>query len=505
MHIRNREVLAFFLYMGRKTCEKKMRIESVKIGIKQLIEFVAFLIAVGLLWAFGADIWMILSVSVIMLLFFRCLRNINANVFFFFFLASFFIYLMSGDIAELFFDKKYYLQFGRDAVVHTHICLFISLVSIWLGYIFTPSKRNMAKFDTIGENRSTPVIVAKVRTASKLVYGVSFIVLIINTIDTIRFVAANGYIAYYTSFDHVLPAVIVQIGEFTPVALCVFLATFPTKKEASVVIRTYLLYAILSLFIGSRGGLIYNAIFLLCYCFYRNYTDRGHTVWVSKKQITVMILAIPFLLSFLFLYEYIRTGREVEYVSFGETIIDFFVNIGASSKVIKYGYEYAREIPKGRFYSFGETLNYFRYGTLFNLFDLGSIPARHSAKFAMESHSLDALISYLSMEDQFLDGHGTGSSFVAELFADFGYIGVSIGSFVYGWLFKKLSYLNQKNWLSSSIKLYMFMALLEAPRSSYDGFIAGVVNVNYLLIMVVIYMFATTFRSNSKKPYNRRN
>lgn len=49
-----------------------MRIESTKIGMKQLIEFVIFLIAVGLLWSFGADIWMILSVSVIMILFFRC-------------------------------------------------------------------------------------------------------------------------------------------------------------------------------------------------------------------------------------------------------------------------------------------------------------------------------------------------------------------------------------------------------------------------------------------------
>ncbi len=486
-------------------CDKRMRIESIKIGMKQLIEFGVFLTIIGLLWSFGADIWMILSVSVIMILFFMCLRDINAHGFFFFFLASFFIYLMSGDIAELFFDKKYHLQFGKDAVVHTHICLFVSLVSIWLGYIFTSSKRNMAKFDALGENESTPVIVAKVKKASKLVYGVSFFILLLNTIDTVRFVAANGYVAYYTSFDPILPSIIIEIGEFAPIALCVFLATFPTKKESSIVIKTYLIYAILLLFVGSRGGLIYNVIFVLCYCFYRNYTDRGHTVWVSKKLVTMMLLAVPFLLSFLFLYEYIRTGREVEFSSFGETIVDFFVNIGASSKVIKYGYEYAEEIPKWRFYSLGETLNYFRYGTLFNLFDLSSIPARHSAEFALESHSLDALISYLSMESQFLSGHGTGSSFIATLYADFGYIGVSIGSFIYGWLFKKMSYLNHKSWLSSSIKLYMFMALLEAPRSSYDGFIAGIVNVNYFLIMVFIYMFATTFRSYSKKSYNRLN
>ncbi len=479
--------------------DEKMKIESVKIGIKQLIEIVVFLIAVGLLWAFGADIWTILSVGSIMILFFICLKNINANGFFLFFLVSFFIYLMSGDIAELFFDKKYYLQFGKDAVTHAHICLFVSLISILLGYVFTATKSNAAKFDAIGEEKSAPVMVAKIKQASKLVYGVSFCILMFNTIDTVRFVVAYGYVAYYTSFTPILPSIIVEVGDFAPIALCVFLATFPTKRESVFVIGSYLAYACLLLFTGSRGGLVYNVIFILCYCLYRNYTDRGHDVWAPKKLIIMMLIAVPFLLAFLFLYEYIRTGREVEFSSFGEAIVDFFVNIGASSKVIKYGYEYAVEIPKWRFYSFGETLNYFKYGTLFNLFDLDSIPARHSVQFALESHSFDAIISYLSMETQFLNGHGTGSSFVAALYADFGYIGVFIGSFIYGWLFKKITNINSKNWLSSSIKLYMFMSLLKAPRGSYDGFIAGIVNINYLLIMAFIYIFAIMIRGDSKK------
>ena len=298
---------------------------NIKIGIKQLIEYVVLLIVIGVLWAFGADIWMILSVAMIMLLIFMCLKNINANAFFFFFLVSFFIYLMSGDIAELLFDKKYYIQFGKEAVVHTHICLFVSLVSIWIGYIFTSSKKHMTRFETIGESRMTPTMVDKVKSASKYIYYIAYIILLVNTVDTVRFVAVNGYVAYYTSFDPILPSIIIEIGEFAPIALCVFLATFPSKKESSFIIKSYILYAFLTLFIGSRGGLIYNIIFILCYCFYRNYTDRGHSVWISKRIITVLVLAVPFLLSFLFLYEYIRTGREVEFESFGETIVDFFV------------------------------------------------------------------------------------------------------------------------------------------------------------------------------------
>ena len=216
-----------------------MRNWSIKIGIKQLIECVFLLIVIGIMWAFGADVWMILSVMMLMFLAFMCLRNINANAFFFFFLISFFIYLMSGDIAELLFDKKYYIQFGREAVVHTHICLFVSLLSIWVGYIFTSSKKNPLRIETIGESNMTPAMVEKVKSASKFIYCIAYIILLINTVDTVRFVAANGYVAYYTSFDPILPSIIIEIGEFAPIALCVFLATFPSKKEASFIIKSY--------------------------------------------------------------------------------------------------------------------------------------------------------------------------------------------------------------------------------------------------------------------------
>lgn len=474
--------------------------KSLKIGIKQFVEFIVLFVVIWILWTFEADIWQILSVGVIMIMSFMCMRDVYANGFFFFFLISFFIYLMSGDIAELLFDKHYHLQFGKDATLHAHKCICISLLSIWAGYVFTSSKsqKNINQLEAAEKNKATPAIIPKIKQASKLIYGATFVILLFNTIDTVRFVAVHGYVAYYTSFDPILPSVIIEIGEFAPVALCVFLATFPTKKEASVVIKSYLLYAVLSLFIGARGALVYNVIFILCYCFYRNYTDRGHTVWVSKKLIAIMILSLPFLFSFLFLYEYIRTGREVEFSSFGETIVDFFVNIGASSQIIKDGYEYADKIPKWRFYSFGGTLNYFKYGTLFNLFNLSSIPSRHSAAFALESHSLGEFISYLTMRTQFLEGHGSGSSFIAELYADFGYKGIVFGSMIYGCIFKKMSNLKSKNWVSSSVKLYIYMELLKAPRSSFDGFVACVVNVNYLLIMVFIYIFAVSYFSEEK-------
>ena len=467
---------------------------SIKFSLKNLVQFILLIsVMIGLVFL-GTDMWLILSIGIWSIMFFSCLENVRINGFLLFFLLSFFVFLMSGDIAELLFDKHYYLQFGKEATLHAHKCIFISLLAMWIGYIFTKSKRKEKDLNIQELNNSTTTING-IKQFSKWAYIVAYFFILINTIDTIRFVTVYGYIAYYTSFNPILPSIFVEVGEFAPLTLCIFLSTFPTKKEALLLIKSFLLYSILTLFIGSRSGIIYNTAFIICYCLYRNYTDKGKEIWISKKLIIILLLSIPFLISFLFLYEYVRTGQKIEYSSFGESIVDFFVNIGSSSKVIKYGYEYVEKIPKWNFYSFGGTLNYFKYGTLFNLFDLSSIPARHTAKFALESHSLGDLISYLVIPQNYLNGNGTGSSYIAELYADFGYVGVFLGSAVYGWLFKKMSYINSKHWLSTTIKLFVFFSMLSAPRGAFDGFIAAVLNVNHILLVLLIYLLAQTTRS----------
>ncbi|MBR2311930.1 MAG: O-antigen polysaccharide polymerase Wzy family protein [Clostridia bacterium] len=475
-----------------------MSVGDLKIRIKTLLQFIVLILVMIGLWLFGADIWMVLAVGVLGVMLMHCLNNIALNSFFLFFLFSFSIFLMSGDVAELLFDRHYHLQFGQEATLHAHKCIFISLLSMLFGYVLITPKRKKADIISNQLDESSITTEKAIKNISKWVYVVAYVIILINTIDTIRFVASYGYIAYYTSFDPILPSILVQIGEFTPLALCVYLSTFPTKEESSLVIKSFLLYSLLTLFVGARGPLIINISFLICYCLYRNYTDKGKTVWLSKRTTTTLVLLVPFLLSFLFLYEYIRTGRDVQYTSFGDSIVDFFVNIGSASQNIKYGYEYRNEIPHMRFYSFGGTLNYFKYGTLFNLFDLDSIPSRHSIQFAMESHSFDAMLSYLTIPTQFLRGQGTGSSFIAELFADFGYIGVALGSAIYGCVFKKLSYIDNHHWLLSTIKFYIVFEMFFAPRASFDGFIAAILNVNNIFFVCMIYVLAKSLQRMKK-------
>lgn len=469
--------------------------DGAKISYKTISGCLILAVCLLFLSVLDADIWQILSVGVLGIMVMICLKDISRNCFLLFFLASLFVFLMSGDIAEIIFDEHYYLQFSEETTLHAHKCIFIALLSISVGFFLTPVRRKKIEIDT-SENKDGFIV--KLKRVSKSLYFISYVILLVSTADIIRFVMVNGYVAYYVSYSSSLPSVIVRIGEYAPLAFCIYLATFPSKKESSSVILSFLLYSGLSLFVGSRSNAIYNTVFILCYCLFRNFTDKGKEVWVSKKLIICLIIAVPFILSFLYLYEFIRTDQEIESITFGESIVSFFVNIGASSKVIKYGYELSGQIPQMKFYSFGETLNYFKYGTLFNLFNQNPVPHRHSVEFAMESHSFGAIVSYLTMPAKFLNGQGTGSSYIAELYADFGYFGVALGSLIYGCFFKKITLLSNKRWLSTAIKLYMFLVMLAAPRATYDGFIAQIVNVNNILYLIFIYLLAKYGRRTYK-------
>ncbi len=443
----------------------------------------------------GVDVLSTFTVVVFFALCLACFKDISTNIFFMCFLLSFFVFLISGDLAEQIFQRKYWLQFGEAANVHSRICILISLIFLFLGFIF--SRRNShIKISFGGHKSHNEYYISKIRSASRIVYLLTYSVLLFDTLNKVAFVAIGGYISYYTSYISLLPTVIVKIGDFAPIALVVFLATFPSKKECRTPLVLYMVYAIALLLMGQRGGLIYNFIFVFGYLFYRNKHDENGEVWVSKKIVGLLIASIPVVLVLLQIYEYVRSGLDIQFESFGDSIVDFFVNIGSSSKVIKAGYVYQDEIPKGNFYSLGTTLNYFKFSSLFN-FSSSEIPAAHTAAYALEGHRFDDMISYLYMRTQYLNGHGAGSSFIAELYADFGYIGVAVGSYLYGVLFKKISNLDKKNWLATAVKILMFMYTIKAPRGSFDGFLSCIINLKHIAVLLIIVLMANTFSYRS--------
>lgn len=459
--------------------------------IATILSFLILPLCLSLLHVNGL---LILNVMLWILVIILCSSRFNDNIFFVAFLFSFFIFLISGDLAEEIFGIYYYRRFDSDAIIHAHISIAISLVFLFAGFSIKSHRRNfkvklVRSIDTLSDD-SKEVYIRCLRCISKYIFLATFAILFIDTVYKAYYVSIHGYISYYTTYRSFLPTIVVEIGEFAPVAFCVFLATFPSKKECKPILVLYILYAVIGIIVGQRGAFIYNTVFVIAYLFYRNKHYNNGEVWMKKGYVILMICAFPFLLVALFLYGYVRVGNDIVYTSFSETLIKFFVNIGSSSQIIKDGFVHRNQLTDFKFYSLGGILNYFKYGRLFNLFSSSSIPAAHTAQYALEGHSFTEMISYLSMTSGYLSGEGAGSCFIAELFADFGYIGIAIGSAIYGFFFKSLAVMKKENWLSTTLKLYMMLNMLKAPRGPYDDFLASIININFILLIIFIY-FAT--------------
>lgn len=103
------------------------------------------------------------------------------------------------------------------------------------------------------------------------------------------------------------------------------------------------------------------------------------------------------------------------------------------------------------------------------------------------------------MKDEFLAGQGTGSSYIAVLFADFGYIGVFVGNLLYGAIFALYKKIGGKSYLLSVILLYMFLTFLMTPRASYDGPFSVIINVSFWVAVGAISLFALIFEKMKRR------
>lgn len=148
------------------------------------------------------------------------------------------------------------------------------------------------------------------------------------------------------------------------------------------------------------------------------------------------------------------------------------------------------QIPKGFTYSF----EFLRSGILGRI--LG-IPIYHgnTIEHALYGGSFTHALGYVVLGTSYLAGYGPGSSYIAELFYDFSYMGVIIGSVIYSWLFVNISNIAGKPPFIFSICLSVLTQLLWAPRSSFSGFITVLFYPTTWIAYLVIFGFAQCLHS----------
>lgn len=216
-----------------------------------------------------------------------------------------------------------------------------------------------------------------------------------------------------------------------------------------------------------------------------------------------VVIATPMIILFLTAYDSIRSGEPFSFNGFFHTIIAFFDSQGGSINVIKRVAYYADDIADLQLCSFDSTRTLLFENLITRQFSNVTVYSGNSVEHALYGHSLAHRLSYYTYGNGYLAGHGTGSCFIAELVHDFGYIGVFVGSFIYGRFLKYIDSISFSKPWKDGIILAIFYYVLLAPRGSFDGFVGNIFGLFSLMGYTVMFLIVSALER--RKTHNRTN
>lgn len=413
------------------------------------------------------------------------LKDFNRYILFFCFNITFFVFLISRMVVTEFFGYKvdssgiFGLNFNDESIVIIiNICLYLSLIGIFIGYVIF--KR--LNFSLLEKKKETNLVfINSLRIFSLTYFFITAGIRLVYYMQVRHIVTDYGYYETFLSVKTSMPSILIMISGTIDVAFFSYLATMPSKKKSIFPITIYLGLGFLAALTGRRSDFMLSVLIILVYFCIRSIpnvrkeiTEKKKEIqekkWLGKFEIILGIIIGPLLIVFMTVIGYLRTGENKE-TSFLESIQEFFFSQGVSANIIGYTEIYSDLIPN-KLYTVGPIIEFVDNNIIRPLTGRPELLGQ-SVERALDGFSYSHTISYFIMPDLYLRGRGYGSSFVAELFHDFSFVGVFVGSIVYGGVIFVLYYmLMNSNYFIFLCAILMTKSLFFTPRDQYLSFIA---------------------------------
>lgn len=472
-----------------------------KITVDKYFLAAFFLNIVFLLWGLigGASLLFTLTFMVWIDMMLYAYKRIELRSLLFAFGVVFFVFLMSREFLQLFFGYKKE-NFSEELNNHLYICLLVALLALWFFYVLFSRKSEIERARTPIDARTQ--YAAAVRKIASIVFYCTLPFALIYRMVIASFVSLNGYTDYYTDYSsglsgNTLLYIISRIELIMPVALAVIMASLPTKKEFKWPIIFYCPYLVLSLGSGQRSTFMLGILLIFVFVVYMQgiYPEEG---WFKRKYILYLAACIPVLAVGGSIINVTRFGGSTGGMSVIESFMDFFYDQGVTGNIVKRAYQYSHEIPDGIY-----TLEFLHSGVLARLLGI-KVYNGNSVDHALYGNSMTHALGYAVMGSQYLAGRGTGSSYIIELFYDFGYFGVAAGTVLYSWLFAKITKVKKNNIFTRSLMFSVITQLLWAPRASFTGFISFLDAPSTIITFILIFGLGYLLKGKSKQIFHDR-
>lgn len=425
--------------------------------------------------------------------------KLSKRVMLFAFGVTFFVFLIGREFLEQYVHYERDDYFSEEVTIHTYLSMWIALVAVWGAFaIFSQKCKNEYLYQSSYLSSWHDYRIYKVKQYSKFIFFATLPFALLFNLIVAVFVAKTGYHAYYTDFSGLVALspplyLLSKIELMTSAAFCVFMATLPTKDEFSLPCKAYLVYILLTLGSGQRSGFLLGIMMLFVFVnFMQNM--RPQEKWFNKKYMFYLIFAIPVVAILSSLFNVWRFGGTEDELDFVDVFFRFFYEQGVSAYIVKRAYEVESNIPGGVLYC----LEFLHSGIPARLLGI-EVYNGNTVEHALYGNSFTHALGYTVMGKGYLAGGGTGSSYIAELYYDFGYLGVAIGSFFYGWVFSRFTRGQSYSLFKRSLLFIVISQFLWAPRGAYTAFLSFLFAPSTVAMLLFIFGISYLSVYNCKK------
>ena len=438
-----------------------------------------------------------ISVLYIVLLAF-CAKNPDKHIILLMFSGCYYAFLVGGILVNEYLEYDMLYDYSVEYYDFMLYTIFYSLLLVFIGYIFSGHiYKNKVKESTSLDLKDEPKIkmIRKLSLCSHYIFLNAYILVLIEAILIVR---KYGYYSYY-SYESNLPYIVTELSELYIVALFLFLATLPEKKEAKIPLFIFFALNCVSLFTGRRIYFVIDNMIIICYGFFRNKLTPNDK-WITRKHILILIFLLPVIAVFLYVYNYIRMNRTARAETFLDAMFLFFKQQGFSANLIPLGKKYSYRLGDD-YYTMYDILKNIRLNPLVRVFTNSSYRELYTgtrANVALKSGSFAKAISYAVVKNRYLGGYGMGSCYIAELYHDFGHVGVCIGNLLYGFTLARINCLSTSKIIGNTFILLMLRGFFKAPRYCFDSPFYFLLSVPMWLYFCMVFFMSNQILSQKK-------
>lgn len=441
----------------------------------------------------------VLLISTLMIFCENCICSIfdiKNNFIFLVFNINFFILLLGKYVVLMLNGEEWPTKFSNNIYINTIILLYISLISLYIGTkIYIKLKEKYGEQNSNKGNKYKEVLFNQefknaTMKITQILYYIALICATVVVLEKIIYVQQNSYLALYKGFISKIPGIIHKIANTKTLSLLIYLFLYPNKKNTFITVATYLIYLVLTIFTGVRGDFVIGIIIIIICFIFRQLKIKDIKI-LRKKTIPIFIMVIITMIVGLSAYKTLRNGVQIKNFNIINEVKQFFLDQGGSADIISYVQKYESKLPSSNIsYTFGPFINYFTNGTIARIITGNNGSQTTKEEIALYNNNLGATISYLVMPQQYLQGHGLGTQYIAELYADFSYIGVIIYNILLGMLLIKIMNINKENYFLLGFVMNLLQQIIYLPRQFATAWIVNSISFGNITVIAIIIIYS---------------